>query len=180
MPSMTVIHANTATSANAVLRPSVASATPSIAAIAVSSDVRAIAATSAIHQSASVPAVVPFASTAGRNDARKTTWSTNAMTNARMPHAAVRERWSRTRRGSHVSTVVIVPARHSAPATVAPPKSPPRSRKKRRDEHGAVAARPVTHQSASTAGCSESAACSSASVLPAELVNAMTPATRTR
>ena len=73
------------------------------------------------------------------------------MTNARIPQAAVRVRLSRTRRGSQVSTVVIVPARHSAPATAAPAKKPPSSRKV---AAMVTALSPVgVHQSVSTAGC---------------------------
>src|SRR5688500_20406292 len=80
--SATAIHANTVTSANAVLRPMVASATASTAATAVSRETRVIAATRFSHHSASVPAVVPWADTAGRNAARHRTCSTYEITNA--------------------------------------------------------------------------------------------------
>ena len=137
--------------ANAVLRPSVASATPSIAAIAVSSDARIITTRSDTHQAPSVPAVDPWASTAGRNAARNTACSANEMIAARIAQAAVRLRCTRTRRGSHVSTVATVPARHSAPATDAPPKNPP-STKKKNEMTRAPSAVPAIHQSRIIAG----------------------------
>ena len=61
-------------------------------------------------------------------------------------------RLSRTRHGSQVSTVVTVPARHSAPATAAPAKSPPMSRN---TAPIVITLSPgaVLHQSVSTAGC---------------------------
>ena len=134
-------------------RPSVASATPSTAPTAVNrDDMRSIAATSANHQCPSRPAADPFARAAGRNDARNTICSAKAMSAARIPHAAVRESCKRTRRGSHVNSVVTVPARHSAPATDAPPINPPRSRKSP-DTARAPSPLPAIHQSRITAGC---------------------------
>ena len=50
------------------------------------------------------------------------------MANARIAAEAVRAAWTRRRDGSHVSTVVIVPAFHSAPATDAPQIAAPMTR----------------------------------------------------
>ena len=51
------------------------------------------------------------------------------MVKARSAPLPNRALWSLGRRGSHMGTVVMVPARHSPPATVAPAKNPPRNRK---------------------------------------------------
>ena len=62
------------------------------AAMAVSSDARSIATMSDTHQPASVPALDPFAITAGSSDARNTACNANEMSAARIAHAAVRLR----------------------------------------------------------------------------------------
>ena len=107
--SMTSAHAAMATRAALVLRPMVATLTARTATSAATSEIRAIAAARPIHQAVSVPSVVPLSSAAGSADVRKATCRANPMTKARIPADAVRAACRRSRDGSHVSIVVIVP-----------------------------------------------------------------------
>ena len=103
-------------------------------------------------QAASTPVVDPWARIAGIVTPRNSSWSTKPdHRGEQATPSPPGPPWSRRRRGSQVSTVVIVPARHSAPATDAPPRSAPSS--------NGIAATiripsplPETHQSAMRAG----------------------------
>ena len=77
----------------------------------------------------STPWVVPWANTEGKKAARNRVCNRKEMVKARIAALAPRELWSRRRRGSQIKTVVTVPWRHSPPATVAPPKKAPNTKK---------------------------------------------------
>ena len=88
------------------------------------------------------------------------------MTKARIPADAVRAACRRSREGSHVSIVVTVPARHSAPATEAPQIAAPMTRNSAAvSSSESPRAAPVAHQVAMCAGWSLERASSTGSRL---------------
>ena len=67
------------------------------------------------NQAPFTPCVVPRKAAAGVSAARRRAWKRTVATKAAATHTRALARRTRMRRGSHVSSVVTVPACHSAP-----------------------------------------------------------------
>jgi hypothetical protein len=120
MGSITASQANATPMAKAVFRAIDATASPPTAASAARAPPRRTTPVVSRSHAESAPAMVPRNSPAGRSARASTAWRATEARNANRATASVFATSTRIRLGSHVSSVLTVPACHSAPIIDAP------------------------------------------------------------